>query len=159
MVTEIQGPDGSAPVGYGEIASWAVLSAASPATADYVTYMMSEGYEDALAIAPEGKYPVRRGDADAPTRYVDLWPTLPAGVDSKRPLLEIYGQETLSQLADATTRLQRWAILQGQGDLLGPVVAELAVPKVLAQLALGESASASAEDAARAVDDIKTSLS
>lgn len=158
IVTTFEGPDGDKPLGYGEIASWALMAGSTPATSDYVTYMMGEGYQAALAVAPEGKYPVRRGDATDPTRFVDAWPTLPAGVDSKKPLVDIYGQATLTQLAQATGELQRWAIPQGQGDLLGPVVAELAIPKVLASLAIGQSPSSSAKDAARAVNDIKRSL-
>jgi multiple sugar transport system substrate-binding protein len=158
LVTAVQGPDGARPVGYGEIASWAVLEGATPATADYVEYMMSEGYEAALKVAPEGKYPMRRGTAQDPERFVRLWPTLPAGVDRKKPLAEIYGRATIDQLARATDTMQRWAIPQGQGALLGPTVAELVVPKALSALAQGEPPAETAGATRDAVEEIQRSM-
>lgn len=158
IVNAIQGPDGAAPAGYGEIASWGILTGAKRAASSYVQFMMSDGYRDALAIAPEGKYPVRLGTAANSTQFIDTWPTLPAGVDTKKPLVDIYGKQTMDQLAQATNTLQRWAIPQGQGDLLGPTVAELAIPKVLSSVATGQSASQGAADAASAVTDIQRSL-
>ncbi|PRY58261.1 carbohydrate ABC transporter substrate-binding protein (CUT1 family) [Knoellia remsis] len=158
IVSAFTGPDSSEPTGYGEIASWAVLTGSDRATGDYVQFMMSDGYADALAIAPEGKYPVRTGDESDPQKFTDLWPTLPAGVDEKKPLNEVYPAQTLQQIADATTRIQRWAIPQGQGQLLGPVVAELVVPKGLAALATGETPRATAASTQDAVVEIQRSL-
>jgi multiple sugar transport system substrate-binding protein len=158
IVIAVQGPDGSRPVGYGEIASWGLLDGAVPAATDYVEYMMSEGYQAALAIAPEGKYPVRRGTPQAPEQFVKAWPALPAGVDRKKPLAEIYGRATIDQLADATGTMQRWAIPQGQGALLGPTVAELVLPKALSALAGGEPPAETASATRDAVEEIGRSI-
>jgi multiple sugar transport system substrate-binding protein len=158
LVTALSGPDGDKPVGYGEIVSWAFLVDHKDAAGQYVHYMMSDGYRDALAIAPEGKYPVRNGDQQHPTRFVDAWPSLPAGVDKKKPLDQVYDEQTLQQVAKAIGTLQRWGIPQGQGDLVGPTVAELAIPKVVSSLANGESATDTADDAQSAVTDIQRSL-
>jgi multiple sugar transport system substrate-binding protein len=158
IVTAVQGPDSPRPVGYGEIASWAVLDGATPAAADYVQYMMSDGYQAALAIAPEGKYPVRRGTPQAARRFVQAWPALPAGVDRKKPLAQIYGRATIDQVARATGTLQRWAIPQGQGALLGPTVAELVVPKALSALANGQPAGETASATRDAVEEIGRSM-
>jgi hypothetical protein len=38
--------------------SWNILKDANPKTKDLVKYMMSDGYMDWLAIAPEGKIPL-----------------------------------------------------------------------------------------------------
>ena len=158
LVTAVQGPDGSKPLGFGEISSWAFLVGHKSAAADYVGYLMSDGYRASLSIAPEGKYPVRNGDQQDPTRFVDAWPSLPAGVDKKRPLDQVYDRSTLRQVANAIKTLQRWAIPQGQGDLLGPTVAELAIPKAVSSLANGASAEESADEAQSAVTDIQRSL-
>jgi ABC-type Fe3+ transport system substrate-binding protein len=53
------------------------ISAISGITADadteaaqaFVEYSMSDGYTATLAIAPEGKFPVRRGDGENPTAF------------------------------------------------------------------------------------------
>ena len=57
ILTELQGPSGPKPAAWGEVVSWNVLKDASPKTKELVTYMMSDGYMDWLAIAPEGKMP------------------------------------------------------------------------------------------------------
>jgi multiple sugar transport system substrate-binding protein len=158
IVTALRGPQGSQPVGYGEIATWGILAGARPAASSYVQYMMSDGYKASLAIAPEGKFPMRSGDAADPKKFVNAWPTLPAGVDTKKPLVDIYGKPTMDQISKATGTLERWAIPQGQGDLLGPTVAELAIPKALASLAIGESPNQTAKDATSAVEEIQRSL-
>jgi multiple sugar transport system substrate-binding protein len=158
IITAVQGPGGSKPVGYGEIASWAVLDGATPAAGTYVEYMMSDGYQASLAIAPEGKYPVRRGTPDQPERFVQAWPALPAGVDRKKPLADIYGRATIDQLAEATNTMQRWAIPQGQGALLGPTVAELVIPKSISALAAGEPPAETASGTQDAVEEIQRSM-
>ena len=73
VLTEIQGPSGPKPAAWGEVVSWNVLTDASPKTKELVTYMMSEGYLDWLAIAPEGKMPARSGTSDNPKEYTDGW--------------------------------------------------------------------------------------
>lgn len=160
IVTAVQGPDGTAPVSFGEVASWVITAAHGPAAADYAAYMMSEGYESALGIAPEGKYPARTGDATSPTRFADAWGTLPAGVDARKPLVDVYGPATMAEVGRVATTLQRWAIPQGQGALLGPVTAELPVPKSIAAMANGSLTPRQASrEAADAVEEIQRSLS
>ena len=43
----------------------------------FVEFSMSDGYEQTLSIAPEGKFPVRRGDASDSERFQKIWSTLP----------------------------------------------------------------------------------
>src|SRR3712207_3554548 len=54
VVTAISGPDGDRPAQFGEIVSWAVTADAQPAAADFVTYMMEDGYEQWIGFSPEG---------------------------------------------------------------------------------------------------------
>ena len=62
VVTAIQGPSGSAPATFGEITSWTIPAEASTdAAKQFVEYVMNDGYEPWIAIAPEGKVPVRSG--------------------------------------------------------------------------------------------------
>ncbi|WP_205705296.1 ABC transporter substrate-binding protein [Kineococcus indalonis] len=160
IVTAVQGPDGAGPASFGEVTSWAITAAHGPAAAGYVTHMLSEGYEAALGIAPEGKFPARTGDAQDPGRFVDAWATLPAGVDRRAPLVETYGEDTMDEIAQVATTLQRWAIPQGQGPLLGPLTAELPIPKTISSAAGGAlSADEAARRATEAVEEIQRSLS
>ncbi|MEV4281771.1 ABC transporter substrate-binding protein [Actinoplanes xinjiangensis] len=146
VVTAVAGPDGQ-PAQYGEITSWAITrdSPRSEQAKRFVAYMMNEGYADWLGIAPEGKIPVRAGAAD--------WNTLPAGVDTKKPLAEVYPADVLTALRDSPGTFQRWGFPEKQGALVGATLGELPVPKSLSALAGGEVDAAGA--AKRAADDVR----
>ncbi|MEV0900156.1 extracellular solute-binding protein [Actinoplanes sp. NPDC049802] len=147
VVTAIAGPGGQ-PAQFGEITSWTITkdSPRGDAAQRFVAYMMNEGYADWLAIAPEGKIPVRKGAAD--------WNKLPAGVDSKKPLAEIYPAEVLDALLKSPDTFQRWGFPQKQGALVGATLGELPVPKAINGMAGGELDAAGAAE--RAAEDVKT---
>ncbi len=157
VVAALSGPDGK-PAQYGQVLSWTVAakSATEPAST-FVKYMLQDGYADWLAIAPEGKYPVRAGTQQSPTEYRDLWKTLPAGVDREAPLSDFYGPEILDQLAGGVDTLNRWGITQGQGDLIGAVVGEAPVQKAVSAVTTeglsGRDAAAQAQQAVQAIAD------
>src|SRR5215207_333563 len=70
VVTSIQGPSGSAPATFGEITSWAITAdGGSDPAKEFVEYMLTDGYEPWIAIAPEGKVPVRSGPESGSTEY------------------------------------------------------------------------------------------
>lgn len=159
VVTAIQGPSGSAPATFGEVTSWTITadSATDPAT-QFVDYMMSDGYEPWLAIAPEGKVPVRAGDSPDATNYTDAWAEMEVGVDTKAPLSEFYGPEVIDALTGGTDSLARWAIPQGQGDLLGAIQGEQPVAGAVNEVANGADPQEAASQAADAVREAAESL-
>ncbi len=127
---------------------------------EFIEYMMTDGYPKWFGMAPEGKFPVRTGDATDPQKYTDAWAKLPAGVDSKKPLSEVYSPETLEQITSIAEHIDRWAIPQGQGNLLGAMNAELTIPKVIAEMSTGGTDVAGAqaaaqEEAAEVKDNLK----
>ena len=159
VVTAISGPDGDEPAQFGEIVSWAVTADAQPAAADFVTYMMGDGYEQWIGISPEGKVPTRQGTAEEPTRYIDAWATLPAGVDTKAPLADIYSPEVLQTLRDTVDTISPWGIPQGQGALVGASLGELPVPQAISAMTSGElDPQQAAQQAADALREIASSL-
>ncbi|MFI7221930.1 ABC transporter substrate-binding protein [Nonomuraea angiospora] len=148
VVTALKGPDGSAPAQYGEIVSWAVTrDAAKDPAAKFVAYMMNEGYERWIGMAPEGKFPTRKG-------FEDKWNKLPAGVDSKKPLADIYPADVLDALRKSPDTFARWGIPQGQGKLVGATMGELPVPKALSAVVDGSLTPQAA--AAQAKADVET---
>ncbi|MFG1942290.1 ABC transporter substrate-binding protein [Nonomuraea sp. NPDC048826] len=153
VVTALKGPDGSEPAQYGEIVSWTILrdSATDPASR-FVSYMMNEGYERWLGMAPEGKFPTREG-------FAEKWNELEAGVDSKKPLGDIYPAEVLDALRTSPETFGRWGIPQGQGKLAGAVMGELPVPTALSAAAGGSAtAQEAAAQAKREVETIKRGI-
>lgn len=159
VVTSIQGPSGDEPATFGEVTSWTIAaeSATDPAK-EFVDYMMNDGYEPWLAIAPEGKVPVRAGDTPDSTNFSDAWAEMEVGVDTKAPLSEFYGQDVIDALTLGTDSLSRWAIPQGQGDLLGAIQGEQPVANAVNQVAGGTDPEEAASQAADAIREAAESV-
>jgi multiple sugar transport system substrate-binding protein len=152
VVTSIKGPSGSDPATFGEITSWTIPSGSATASAQkFVNYMMTDGYLPWIEIAPEGKIPVRTGDEAGSTTYSDAWAKMSVGVDSKAPLSKFYGQDVIDALTSGADNLSRWAIPQGQGDLLGAIQGEQPVAGAVNEVANGTSGADAAKKAADAI--------
>jgi len=158
VVTAIQGPSGSEPKTFGEVTSWTITPDSADAATQFVEYMMTDGYEPWIAIAPEGKIPVRSGDSAGATDYADAWAKMKVGVDTKAPLTDFYGPDVIEALTSGTETLQRWAIPQGQGDLLGAIQGEQPVANAVNEAANGKSPDEAAQQAADAIRAVQDSL-
>jgi multiple sugar transport system substrate-binding protein len=160
IVTSLQGPQGTGPAQFGEVVSWAITSEASVEPAQqFVRFMLSDGYVDWLAFAPEGKHPARTGSAPGATDFVDTWETLPVGVDTEGPLDQFYSQDVLDALQTGPEDFTRWGITQGQGDLIGASLGELPVPAAVAAVTSGGTdAQTAAQQAAEQLRTIQDSL-
>jgi multiple sugar transport system substrate-binding protein len=159
VVTTLQGPSGSAPTAFGEVVSWNVLKDASPKAKDLVTYMMSDGYVDWLAVSPEGKVPTRTGTSGNPQEYADAWNKLKTGVDTKALLSDSYPPEVLKAVAASPGSFERWGISQGQGALAAAVGGQFVVPQALAKMInSGASAADATGEAQKAAEQVKADL-
>jgi len=159
IVSAIKGPDGEEAAGYGEVVSWNILNDASPAAEDLVAFMMSDGYQDWLAVAPEGKLPVRQGSSGSPTEYADAWQSLEAGVDTRAVLSSIYPEETLTALRESTETFKRWGIPQNQGALSAAVGGQFIAPQIIAQMvSSGTSGADAAAQAQEEAEGLKADL-
>jgi multiple sugar transport system substrate-binding protein len=160
VVTAIQGPDGDKPAAFGEVTSWTIIhGAATESAKKFVEYMMSDGYEDWTAIAPEGKFPVRSGTKDNATLYVDNWKTLPVGVDRKAPLSKFYGNDVLAALSAGPDAFDQWGISQGQGSLVGAMAGELPVAAAVGKVTSGDTdAQTAVKEATDQIQSIQDSL-
>jgi multiple sugar transport system substrate-binding protein len=162
IVTAFQGPNGTGPAQYGDISGWAITKDGKgdkEATKTFVEYMMNEGYVDWLGMSPEGRFPVRSGTKEEREKFTTAWDGLQAGVDTKKPLSEVYPAEVLDVLRGSTNTFNRWGFPQGQGQLAGAIMGELPVPKALNSLLDGRTdAAGAAKQAQDGVDEIKSSL-
>ncbi len=159
VVTAIQGPGASEPAQFGEVTSWVITSsaAADPAST-FIEYMLNDGYVPWIAIAPEGKLPVRLGTAENATEFSEAWADLPVGVDTKAPLSDFYTGDVLEALAAGPAELSRWGITQGQGDLLGATQGEMPVAGAVSEVTGGADAQSVAQTAAESVRSIQASI-
>jgi len=159
VVAELQGPGSDEPASYGEVVAFGILDGAHDRSGDLVEFMMSDGYRDWLAVAPEGKMPVRLGTPDEPRRYVEEWRTLEAGVDTKAPLADFYTPETLRLIEQSAESFTRWGYGDGHGELAGVLTGQLVVPRAVSTLVSGGGdPSAAAEEVAEEADTIRQDL-
>jgi len=160
FVTSMQGPDGTRPEQFGEINSWTISKGGNASASQrFVQYMMNEGYTDWLGFAPEGKFPVRKGDAADPKKFVTAWEKLKAGVDKKAPLSDFYSPDVINALKNTMSTLDRWALPQGQGKLLGATQGQFVVPKAISAATSGQkSPEQAAQQAQQAVQQIQKTL-
>jgi multiple sugar transport system substrate-binding protein len=160
FVTSMQGPDGTKPEQFGEINSWTIGKGANASAAQqFVDYMMDTGYTDWLGFAPEGKFPVRKGTAAEPDKFVTAWEKLKAGVDKKAPLSDLYAPDVITALKNTMSTLNRWALPQGQGKLLGATQGQFVVPKAVNAATSGQrSPQQAAQQAQQAVQQIQKTL-
>ena len=159
VVTTLKGPDSSEPAVFGEVTSWTITEGSSTSPAKkFVDYMMNDGYEPWLQIAPEGKVPVRTGTPDSKTKFSDAWAKMPVGVDKKAPLSDFYSQDVLDALAAGPSELARWGISQGQGALVGALQGEQPVATAVNDVANGDDPSSVASKLADDISSIQDSL-
>src|SRR4051794_26523340 len=159
VATSLQGPAGSEPPTFGETTSWTITAdAATDPSEEFVKYMMTDGYEPWISIAPEGKIPVRAGNSPGSTEYSDAWAGMDVGVDTKAPLSQFFGQDVIDALNTGADTISRWAIPQGQGDLLGAIAGDQPVSNAVNEVSNGTSAEVAAKEAADAIKAAQDSL-
>jgi multiple sugar transport system substrate-binding protein len=160
VVTAISGSGGGEPTQFGEIANYVIVKDGNTEPAkQFVEFMMSDGYVDWLAVTPEGRFPARFGTKDNPEEYTEAWSKLPAGVDTKAPLSELYPPEVLEALTKSTDTMSRWGFQQGQGKIVGALAAEQPIPKALAAMLDGQlTPDAAAKQAQADVEEIVQSI-
>jgi multiple sugar transport system substrate-binding protein len=114
------GGGGALPSQFGELSSWGIVAGRNVEVAGrFVEYMLSDGYLSWLSLNPQGKYPVRTGDATDSERYATAWARLNSGVERKAPLRRFYGQASIDRLGDGVRSFQRWGFQQGEAPLMG----------------------------------------
>jgi multiple sugar transport system substrate-binding protein len=134
-----------APAQYGSISSWGVFAGADvDASRRFVEYMLSDGYARWLALSPQGKFPVRRGDATDPERYYTAWKRLESGVERKAPLRRFYSEEAIASLGDGVQAFRRWGFVQGHPALAGALRESQPLSRAIADAVDGKTTPAEA---------------
>jgi len=123
IVTNFSGPSNPDGAAWGDVRYFGVTSDANTDVAmEFVEYSMNDGYLSTLAIAPEGKFPVRKGTADDANKFQDGWSKLDVGVDRKAPLADLYAQEMIDEIVGGLNVAQRWGVAEGQLALASKII-------------------------------------
>lgn len=139
IVTTFSGPSNPDGAAWGDVRYFGITSDASTdAAMEFVEYSMNQGYGSTLAIAPEGKFPVRRGTADNPTEFADLWATLDVGVDRKAPLGELYDAAMIEEIVGGLDVAQRWGVADGQLSAASKIINSQVINRFVREYIDGE---------------------
>lgn len=139
VVTTVSGPSNPDGAAWADVRYFGITSGANLDVAqDFVEYSMSEGYMSTLSIAPEGKFPVRRGTEDNPTEFVDGWSMLDVGVDRRAPLSELYPAEVIGSIVAGLETADRWGVTEGQLALASQIVNSQIINRYVREFIDGE---------------------
>ena len=139
IVTNFSGPSNPDGAAWGDIRYFGITSdAATDAAMEFVEFSMDEGYTQTLSIAPEGKFPVRRGTADNPTAFTEAWSMLDVGIDRRAPLGDLYAQEMIDEIVGGLDVAQRWGVSEGQLSLASKMINSQAINRIVREFIDGE---------------------
>ena len=139
IVTNFAGPSNPDGAAWGDIRYFGITSdAATDAAMEFVRFSMDEGYTQTLSIAPEGKFPVRRGTADNPMAFTEAWSMLPVGVDRKAPLGELYAKEMIDEIVGGLDVAKRWGVAEGQLALASKIINSQIINRLVREYVDGE---------------------
>jgi multiple sugar transport system substrate-binding protein len=139
IITRFSGPSNPNGAAWADIRYFGITADAdTDAAAAFVKFSMDEGYTKTLSIAPEGKFPVRRGTPDDPTKFVDAWATLPVGVDRKAPLSDLYAPEVISEIVAGLETADRWGVNEGQLSKASAIINSQVINRLVREFLDGE---------------------
>lgn len=145
IVTNFSGPSNPDGAAWGDIRYFGITTDASTDEAmDFVKFSMDEGYTQTLSIAPEGKFPVRKGTVDDPQKFTKAWSMLPVGVDRKAPLGDLYDPRMISEIVGGLDVAQRWGVAEGQLSLASKMINSQVINRIVRQYIDGDVDAAAA---------------
>ena len=134
IVTTFGGPSNPKGAAWADIKYFGVTSDANTDVASqFVTYSMKDGYTATLSIAPEGKFPVRRGEVTDTAKYIKAWSKLPVGVDRKAPLSDLYSPTTIKKIVGGLETADRWGVKEGQLSLASKMINSQLINRIVRQ--------------------------
>lgn len=139
FVTVFSGPGNDAGAAYADVRYLGITNDANTEVAqEFVEFALSEGYGDWLGMAPEGKFPVRKGSAEGKTDYETMWSGLNVGVDRKEPLSNIYPKAVIDDIVAGLSVGDRWGVADGQLETASKLVNARVMSQVIRKYIDGE---------------------
>jgi multiple sugar transport system substrate-binding protein len=137
FVTTIHGPKGAAQ--YGQTNYFGIsCDADKEAAQKWVQFLLTDGYLKWLAMAPEGKLPVRKGSVQSPNHFVEGWMDLEFGVTTRAKISQFYGMDVAKTLMAGAENFDRWGFAKGKGALVSKIYGTKVIPEILKRFLDGE---------------------
>ncbi len=159
FVGAFSGYSSDEPAAWGSTYNIGISAEAPDAAEDFVRFWFQEAYLDVLAIAPEGKFPMRQGTADNPEQFVTGWAELEVGVDRRAPLSEFYSEEDLATIVSGSEGYSRMGFDQGYPALASAVGSQFFIQENLVAYLNDElELDAAAEEIQIEIEDLQFDL-
>ncbi len=134
IITNFAGPSNASGAAWGDVRYFGITSDANVDVAqEFIKFSMDDGYMNTLSIAAEGKFPVRRGTAEEPSKFTEGWSQIPVGVDRKAPLGQFYPADVLAEITGGLEVAQRWGVAEGQLSLASKIINSQAINRIVRQ--------------------------
>jgi len=115
FITNFSGPGNKKGAAWADVRYFGITADADTDEAkQFIMYSMDEGYTSTLSIAPEGKFPVRRGNSTDPEAFTKAWSKLPVGVDRKAALTDLYSADVINNIVAGLDTASRWGVKEGE---------------------------------------------
>ncbi len=151
FITNLSGPSNPEGAVWADMRYFGItVDADTDAARQFVEFSMSEAYVDTLRVAPQGKFPVRRGTAENPDQFVEAWKQFEVGVDRRAPLTDFYAEEAIEEWLAGLDSGSRWAFTQGEGVLYSRMADTRVLVDTLREFLDGEH---TAEETARLMQE------
>jgi multiple sugar transport system substrate-binding protein len=137
FVTSIQGPRSKAQYGMVNYLGITTDAQVKPAQA-WTEYLLEKGYTKWLAMAPEGKLPLRRGTPQDAKAFIKAWKELEFGVTKRARISSFYGPETVSAILKGADDFDRWGFKADKGYLMAQIYGSKLIPRILKRFLDGE---------------------
>jgi len=139
IVTTLSGPSNADGAAWGDVRYFGITNDADTESAQqFVEFSMDDGYMSTLSIAPEGKFPIRRGDTSDATKFVTGWSNLPVGVDRKAALTDLYDPGTINTIVAGLDTASRWGVKEGQLSLASKIINSQVINRYVREFIDGE---------------------
>ena len=126
FITNFSGPNNVKGAAWADVRYFGITADADTDEAkQFILYSMDEGYTSTLSIAPEGKFPVRRGNASDPNAFTTAWSKLPVGVDRKAPLTDLYSADVINNIVAGLDTANRWGVKEGELSRASKIILSL----------------------------------
>lgn len=147
------------PAQYGAILSYGIPTGANvEAAQQYIEYVMSTGYVDTLAVATEGRIPLRNGTAEDPVEFISAWGELGIGPGQEKTSVEIYGEEFVAGIESGINAVYQWGMGTDDATLAGLVASQGVLAGQIDQLYTGTSAADVTAAMRAAVEEVQAGL-
>jgi len=147
------------PAQYGAILGYGIPAGAdTDAAQQYIEYVMSTGYVDTLAVATEGRIPLRNGSADDPTEFIEAWGGLGIGPGQEMTSVELYGEEFVDEIRDGINSVYLWGMGTPDATLAGLVSSQGVLSGQIEQLYNGVPAAEVTAAMKAAVEEVQAGL-